>query len=1660
MNSICKAGNGSAHVVVPSIQPNYRNANDVVNISQPHNTSFKTSPGGSSGLQPIQQFFKTRPNVHEDGHIRHVQQGAIRPVNSPQNGPRFSPLPVQQHGMNRPPVTVVVVRPGMKFPGRPMMRPPGPIPHPQMYNNNQTPVRTVIVRPGERPVVLAKSLLQGGLADPSYPHFAVPPGTYPIQHANIAPYGMPPQSTPVIPPRDIRYVKQINSAVTSVFRPIMSAGAYSKSTTKSEAPPSALNAMPINLVQPTPISNAPQTSLFEKDDDTMSLNVPNAASGSLSDTSMSNASSILSIESVDPNNDSDVDSESVNTPQEPNYASPDTKTAFLNSGKHIGANVTYPQQVHGNMLLLRTPALEDEVLDLALLTDTSVDSPESNSIGSTFSSLGRSLVTTNGPSRDSAALEIERATPKGSIIDPSFSNVTTPKLGFDAVNRSSAFDTPTKNLVESQATNFGSFRNSAFDSVTSSKQSTVQSPYPTGTRNIALKLRDMAVRYGKSKDYVIGTFDKKGKPYSSITHEKLYHRALKVAQVLRESKSVQLGHRVLLLFKPSEFVDFAISMFGCMFARVIAVPVGTTSLGIPNELTELGAIINSCDATVCLTTDSNIRALTKYYHSLGIGTMPNLDWKKVNEIGTYSFPKKSKTDGLEDPLWVTSLSDADLSDPAYIEFTKNAENEIKGVVVRHDMIINQCEVMLNEQHLSKKDSICISMDPRQHIGLLLSLFCPVYADTVSVIATDSILKTPDLWPSIVAKYKVNGFLTDNHGAYDIVSANKAAPKTQKGSYDLSRLSKVWINCDVFFPGIDDAIISVFKLCKLTNPNVVMPIVSLNDLGGTILTSGVREVNSEHFIRLSRMQERMFSLVYSRKEIDDDALQIRDNGKIVQKSSVAIVEGEKRSIVSDGMIGEIWLDSPFTAKEFWGLPYLSDKLLRARPLIYMNEKDPKPEFEIEETGEVDEFGRKAAFITKTFVRTGLLGFVLTKKHIPTMGPAETRLVVLGSRQDIMFQRNDVSKDIGTPSSMFSIASLNELNLHLANHVCDSISVMVPQITAIICFTVTVRYEPLPVVLVEIASNEFQTIAANIEASLKQRHQIKPFAVVICKPGSLPRVSPNIEAGTGFQSSNSCQYSTGIVSVSSDSKIGVVVEGPGGKAIGINKLEALDVYACQNAFLLGTLKPLFVSLNGSESVVGNILCMNANSNDKNPDSELGEAAQIFGGMKDIPLTDDYLSIDLRHFTNIVNVLMWRAMNTPDEVAYTTIDARGREGKSLSFSKLSCKISALAHYLVEKRNLKKNDHVIIISSSGIEYSVAVFACFFVGIICIPIPPPDIDRIVEDMGLLVEISRKFRVQELLVNTSVEEDLKSKVFQTAARVATTSSRSKEGVAFMPSMTNIAKFSRGGSVLKKEDPIFQASVKEAAIVLVSFDADMQFNCVIVTHKTLLEQCKIQTIQGKMLNSTSPDGNSQSNKLNMRTVRRPFISCVQTTNRIGFLYSILMGVYIGSGTIVISPFDYFMNPQLWFDAIHKYKVKDAFAPYPMLSHAVGFMQKGDFRTFSLHDLDNLLIPIESRPLPHMQNALMSVYAQNRLSENAIACIYVTDVNPMISSRSFAPVDQTTVWIDLASFREGRLKIIKETHNFKELEQVLAQQDEELSYSFMVQDCGKVSSVSVY
>src|SRR3954447_5245355 len=249
-------------------------------------------------------------------------------------------------------------------------------------------------------------------------------------------------------------------------------------------------------------------------------------------------------------------------------------------------------------------------------------------------------------------------------------------------------------------------------------------------RPLASMAELLAIRADQAPDAPAFTWlpGREGEP-AALTFAQTRQRAHAVAtELLRHAAP---GDRALLLF-PSG-LDCVVAFLACLAAGVVAVPMMVPRRGTARDSS--AAILTDCEPTVILTSPDLL------------GSRPDLaDRFRADNIAWLTVDATRDTHS-EPPAHMPAGSDI-----ALLQYTSGSTSTPKGVVVSHDNILANVE-MIRRQMGHPARATNVNWVPLYHdMGLMMGVMQPLYLGGHSILmAPAAFMRRPLSWPSAIHK---------------------------------------------------------------------------------------------------------------------------------------------------------------------------------------------------------------------------------------------------------------------------------------------------------------------------------------------------------------------------------------------------------------------------------------------------------------------------------------------------------------------------------------------------------------------------------------------------------------------------------------------------------------------------------------------------------------------------------------------------------------------------------------------------------------------------------------------------------------------------------------------------------------------------------------------
>jgi acyl-CoA synthetase (AMP-forming)/AMP-acid ligase II len=98
---------------------------------------------------------------------------------------------------------------------------------------------------------------------------------------------------------------------------------------------------------------------------------------------------------------------------------------------------------------------------------------------------------------------------------------------------------------------------------------------------------------------------------------------------------------------------------------------------------------------------------------------------------------------------------------------------------------------------------------------------------------------------------------------------------------------------------------------------------------------------------------------------------------------------------------------------------------------------------------------------------------------------------------------------------------------------------------------------------------------------------------------------------------------------------------------------------------------------------------------------------------------LTDPVAEFSTLVEILRWRALQQPEQRAYTYLVDGETEGDHLTYAALDCQARSIGALLQSYR--ARGERALLLYPAGLEFIAAFFGCLYAGVIAVPLPPPN---------------------------------------------------------------------------------------------------------------------------------------------------------------------------------------------------------------------------------------------------------------------------------------------------------------------------------------------------
>lgn len=377
----------------------------------------------------------------------------------------------------------------------------------------------------------------------------------------------------------------------------------------------------------------------------------------------------------------------------------------------------------------------------------------------------------------------------------------------------------------------------------------------------------------------------RGGEEAALTYGELHRAAAALAAQLGERAGP--GERALLVFPPG--LEFMVAFFGCLMARIIAVPMMVPRRNSARDSSAV--ILANCEPGIALTTS----ALALRQDLMARFERASLQWLEVGLA----------PDSSENPV----LPAPQPQDIAFLQYTSGSTSDPRGVVVSHANLIANLEMIrLSLGNTSR--STHVNWVPLYHdMGLILNALQAFYVGAPCVLmAPNGFMQRPLNWLHAIHHYKAEVACSPNFG-FDLCVSRYRADQMQ--GVDLSSW-KIALN------GAEPVRAETLRNFTRTfaahgfQPTAVFPAYGMAE--ATLLISGGRR-GAGHVTRAVSQAALQAHRIASPVDAADAQILV-GCGRALQGEAIAIVDPDTRTRLPLTCVGEIWVSGPNVARLYW------------------------------------------------------------------------------------------------------------------------------------------------------------------------------------------------------------------------------------------------------------------------------------------------------------------------------------------------------------------------------------------------------------------------------------------------------------------------------------------------------------------------------------------------------------------------------------------------------------------------------------------------------------------------------------------------------------------------------------------------------------------------
>lgn len=358
------------------------------------------------------------------------------------------------------------------------------------------------------------------------------------------------------------------------------------------------------------------------------------------------------------------------------------------------------------------------------------------------------------------------------------------------------------------------------------------------------------------------------------------------------------GDRALLLFPPG--IDFISAYFGCLYAKVMAVPAYPPHPArIERTIQIIHSIILDAQPAVAILNQSLLDAI--------------ITNDVINKV--FAGVRFLVIDDGEIEHWSGKWKQPDIKgdDIAFLQYTSGSTTMPKGVMVSHNNLLHNMELIGRCFGISHQSHGVIWLPPYHDMGLIGGILQPLYSGiSVTLLPHMQFLQRPFRWLDAISRFKGNISGGPNF-AFDLC-VKKIKPE-QRDQLDLSSWEVAFNGAEPVYHQTLDQFAEYFAPCGFDR-KAFLPCYGLAE--STLMVTGGPKDRKPTMKKINNSSMEQEKVVIS-DEHDNDCRVIVSSGQNMSNQKILIVNPETLNLCAENEIGEIWVNGPCVTHGYWNKP---------------------------------------------------------------------------------------------------------------------------------------------------------------------------------------------------------------------------------------------------------------------------------------------------------------------------------------------------------------------------------------------------------------------------------------------------------------------------------------------------------------------------------------------------------------------------------------------------------------------------------------------------------------------------------------------------------------------------------------------------------------------